>query len=269
MENGKVLKVLNKKEYTSEMVTTYTLDFSHVDISPAYNTSKDGILNFQNIFTESIKDMSFTVGKGECVVMLDMNNTALMDIMKLMNREIKPLSGDILLNGCNFTDKTCQLKRSICFIQENPIKSMLFKEMNYIDNLCFLVYEKQPYLWLNKTIKRSIIMEYETLIGGDIYTNDITDLPPLSLYNLIYYRIHLFNPKVVVCVQPFSGADMYLRHHVVELINQLRKKMITVIILAVNISDCLVVADRLMLIEHGKLCKEYSSEEFHFFNASQ
>jgi ribose transport system ATP-binding protein len=250
------------------MITPYTLDFSHVDISSVNNISNDGILKFQNVFTESIKDMSFTVEKGECVVLLDMDNTALTDIMKLMNREIKPLSGDVLLDGHNFIGKTHQLKKSVCFIQENPIESMLFQEMNYLDNLCFLVYKKQHYLWLNKNIKRSIIMEYESLIGEDIFANDITDLGPLSLYNLVYYRVHLYNPKVVFCVQPFSGADMYLRHHLVELINQLRKEKITVIILAVNISDSLVVADRLMVIEQGQLCKEYHSEEFHFFNAN-
>jgi len=268
MENGKVLKVLNKKEYRDEMITPYTLDFSHIDSPPLRKTSKDGILKFENVATENIKDMSFTVEKGECVVFLDMNNTVLTDMMKLMNGEIKPLSGDILLDGHCYTGKTSGLKRQVCFIQENPIQSMLFREMSYIDNLCFLLDKKQPYLWLNKNIKRSVIQEYEPLVGEDIYAGDITDLPPLSLYNLVYYRIHLYHPDVVFCVQPFSGADMYLRHHLIELIDQLRKKKITMIILAVNLADSLVVADRLMVIEQGQLRKEYRSEEFHFFRAS-
>lgn len=269
MENGKVLKVLNKKEYHDEMISPYTLDFSHIDSPSITNISKDGILKFQNVFTGNIKDMSFTVEKGECVVFLDMNNTVLTDMLQLMSSEIKPLSGDILLEGSLCTGKAGHLKRKVCFIQENPIHSMLFQEMSYIDNLCFLLDKKEPQLWLNKNIKRSIMQEYEPLIGKDIYAMDISALTPLSLYNLAYYRIHLYHPHVVFCVQPFSGADMYLRHHLVELINQLRKKKITVIILAVSISDSLSVADRLMVIEHGRLSKEYHSQEFHFFRASQ
>jgi ribose transport system ATP-binding protein len=89
------------------------------------------------------------------------------------------------------------------------------------------------------------------------------------LYNLVYYRVHLYNPKVVFCMQPFSDADMYLRHHLIQLIDRLRKKNITVIILAVSISDSLVVADRLMVVEQGKLKNEYHSEKFHYFRASQ
>lgn len=269
MENGKILKVLNKKEYTEEKITPYTLDFSSIDSPSIPKVSKDGILKFKNVCTENIRDMSFTVEKGECVVLLDIDNTVFTDMMGLMNSQVKPRSGDILMHGRSCTGRAGYLKKSVCLIQENPIKTMLFHEMSYIDNLCFLADKKKPDLWLKKNIKRSIIKEYEPLIGEDVYADDITDLSPSSLYNLVYYRIHLYSPKVVFCVQPFSGADMYLRHHLVELINQLRKKKITVIILAVSISDSLVVADRLMVIEQGQLRNEYQSEEFHFFRASQ
>ncbi len=269
MENGKVLKVLNKNEFRDEMITPYTLDFSHIDSPSLSNASKNEILKFNNISTENITHMSFTVEKGECVVLLDMNNTILTDIMKLMQGETKPLSGDIFLDGANYTKKSSELKKGICFIQENPIQSMLFQERSYLDNLCFLVDKKLPHWWLNKNIRKSIIQEYEPLVGEDIYSNDISDLAPRSLYNLVYYRVHLHHPKVVFCMQPFSDADMYLRHHLIQLIDQLRKKNITVIILAVSLSDSLVVADRLLVVEQGKLKNEYHSEKFHYFRASQ
>jgi ribose transport system ATP-binding protein len=63
-------------------------------------------------------------------------------------------------------------------------------------------------------------------------------------------------------MQPFSGADMYLRMHIIHLLQELKKKGITVIILAVSLSDSLVVADRLMVIENGQLSKDYDSTKF-------
>lgn len=270
MENGKILKVLNEKQYADEMITPYTLDFSHIDSPTVRNDSENGILKFQNVFTENIKGMNFTVEKGECVVLLDMNNTVLTDIMKIMNNETKPISGKILLGGKPYGGgKDLKMREKICLIQENPIQSMLFQEMSYIDNLCFLLDKKQPLIWVKRNIKRSVLREYEPLIGEDIYESDITNLSFLSLYNLIYYRVHLYHPDVVFCVQPFADADMYLRHHLIQLINQLRKKKITVVILAVSLSDSLVVADRLMVVEQGQLHKEYCSREFRFFRATQ
>jgi ribose transport system ATP-binding protein len=176
MENGKVLKVLNQREYRDEMITPYTLDFSRIDSPQIRKISKDGILKFQNVFTENIRDMSFTIEKGECVVFLDMNNTVLADMIKLMNAEIEPLSGEILLDGRCCTGNTSDLKKEVSFIQENPIQSMLFREMSYFANLCFLLDRKQSYLSLNKNIRKSVIQEYEPLVGEDIYTSDITEL---------------------------------------------------------------------------------------------
>jgi ribose transport system ATP-binding protein len=268
MENGKILKVLNKKQFADEMITPYTLDFSRIEPQKG-PMAENGIIRFENVSTENIHGMSFTVEKGQCVVLLDMNNTVLTDMMNLITYEMKPLSGKILLEGHPFRGKIYNKKSEVCFIQENPIHSMLFYEMSYVDNLCFLLDGRQPYFWINKKIRKSVIQEYGPLIGEDIYSNDILDLSPVSLYSLIYYRIHLYNPKVVFFVQPFSGADMYLRYHLIKLLNQLREKKITVIILAVSLSDSLVVADRLMVIEQGQLREEYESEEFHLFHARQ
>ena len=119
---------------------------------------------------------------------------------------------------------------------------------------------------MSRRIKRSILREYEPLIGADIHAQDITHLSPYSLYNLVYYRIHLYHPKVVFLMQPFAGADMYLRRHLIHLINQLRERKITVVILAVSLSDSLLVADRLLMFEDGHLRKEYLRDEFHLLS---
>jgi len=268
MENGKVLKVLRKQEFHDDKIKPYILDFRHIPSPSLTNTSRSGVLQFRNVSTDNINDMSFTVEKGESVVILDRNNTALTDIMQLMNNEIRPLSGDILVDGRCYSKEAMQLKKCVCLIQENPIETMLFKEMSYIDNLCFLVDKKIPYLWQHKRFKKSVILEYEPLVGEDIYAHDITCLSALSLYNLVYYRVHLYRPKIVFCMQPFSGADMYLRHHLIQLFNKLRKKNITLIILAVSISDSLAVADRLMIVEQGMIKKEYPSDKFNLFRES-
>ena len=269
MENGKVRKILDQSNFHNEIINHYTLDFSRIDSPAIHKTGKNGILKFEHVSTETIKDMSFTIEKGECVVFLDMNNTSLGDLLHLMNNKKMPLSGKILLDGSDWKRNAVRLKKGICFIDENPIQATLFQEMSYLDNLCFLLDQKHPFLWVHPSIRKSVAQEYEPLIGRDIYADDITKLTPFSLYNLVYYKVHLYHPKAVICVQPFSGADMYLRHHLIGLINRLRERKIAVMILAVSISDSLVVADRLMVIENGQLCGEYNSEEFHFFRTNQ
>ena len=80
----------------------------------------------------------------------------------------------------------------------------------------------------------------------------------------VHFLIRLLLVGIIVfCVQPFYDADMYLRKHIIALISKLKQKGITVVILAVNLEDSLVVADRLIIIENGQFRKEYDRSVFH------
>jgi len=263
MKDGSIIKVLDEAELTQDNIKPYTIDFE--DAKPSVKKyDGQGILRFENVFTNYMNNMSFSVEKGECVVLLDTNNTIYTDLLQLMNGEQRPKYGSIIWNEKIFTKKVAKdaLENGIAVIMEDATQNMLFDNLSYVENLYFLVDKKlKSYNHKSKVLK-SIIGEYENIVGEEIHAYDITKLGLTSLYNLVYYRIHLYNPKIVFCVQPFSGADMYLRKHIADLIRDLKRKGIAVIILAVNISDTLSIADRFLVIEHGFIVKDFLKEEF-------
>ncbi|WMJ89970.1 ATP-binding cassette domain-containing protein [Anaerocolumna sp. MB42-C2] len=263
MKDGSVIKILDEMEKKSDLIHVYTISF--YDTKPKIpGNSEKGILKFENVFTADLNNMSFSIKKGDCTVLFDMNNTIFKDLLELMNGEQPPRYGQILYNNQNYTKSISKkaLQNGISVIPENATQKMLFYSLSYIDNLTFLVDKKLDINIMRRKIKKSIIREYKSILGDDVYAKDLSKLELTSLYNLVYYRIHLYNPGIVFCLQPFSGADMYLRKHIADLIRELKRKGITVIILAVNISDTLTVADRLLVIEKGAVVKEYSKEEF-------
>ncbi len=269
MRDGAVIKVLDKQEMTGDLIKNYTISFE--DVKPkAHLQGGRGILEFIKVTTDNMNELSFSIKMGECVVLFDTDNAIYMDLLELMDGIQKPVKGDILFNNCHYEAKTSKraLENGIVVIEENAIQNMLFENLSYVENLYFLNDNKPKRNRYKRRILKSIIKEYEGIVGTEIYEKDIMTLEPVSLYNLIYYRIHLFNPRIVFCVQPFSGADMYLRKHIADLIRELKRKGITVIILAVNISDTLTVADRLMIIEHGRVVTEYAKEEFSSIRAT-
>lgn len=264
MENGKIIKVLDHNDFTMEKIMPFCIDFYDIKIPSTNKIHKEKILQLDNVTTEHMSDLSFTIERGECTVLLDINNTVLKDMISIMNGALIPYSGRIYLDNQPYQGlkPSYSLKQGVCFINEYPLKTMAFKDLSYFENLCFLFNQKKWNFNLSRRIQKSVLQEYEPILGRDIYVKEIEELAQASLYSMIYYRIHLFNPKVVFCVQPFSGADMYLRMHIIHLIQELKSKGITVIILAVSMSDSLMVADRLMVIENGHLSKDYDSSEF-------
>jgi ribose transport system ATP-binding protein len=289
MENGKALKVLEKDEFKEEKILPFTNEFYknyHTrqalpewlsDFPWVYRSKTAGIgegfdnekpqnpfknqqrvLEFCNISSGAIHNLTFNIKAGECVVLLDKNNTVSIDILALMSLERKPQEGHIVLNGEMLTKKAV---KTIGFIPEKPTRNLLFKEMSYFDNLCFTADKKLRSFWMRKAIKNSIINEYEPMIGPDIHAADITKLSLQSLYSLVYYRIHLQNPEVAVCINPFFEGDMNMRLQIRNLLKMLLDKKIAVLILAVNLSDSLLIADRLLVLENGSLVNElYNSK---------
>jgi ribose transport system ATP-binding protein len=51
----------------------------------------------------------------------------------------------------------------------------------------------------------------------------------------------------------------------VELLYQLKEKGITIIILSLNVADSLSIADRMMLMEDGRIIKNYEKKDFDMF----
>lgn len=263
MKDGKIIKWFDKKDMHQSNVIPYTIPFADTQMEEEKKQHRV-LMEFEQITTKNMKGISFSIYQGECIVLYDKSNHIQKDIMDLYYENGKLLSGSCKYNGIRISLKNYikYLGKEVALIGENPINTMLFYEMSYIDNLCFLLDNKTNKSRITKKIKKSIQLEYQKELGEELYVTDINELSKESLYNLVYYRIHLLNPKVVLVMQPFARADMYVRKHIIDLIRILKRKGITIIIVAVSISDCLYVADKLLMLEEGKVKETYFKETF-------
>jgi ribose transport system ATP-binding protein len=105
MENGKILKVLDRKEFSTEKVRPYAKDFNDFRKPSTGKEHKEEALQFENVYTDNLKCLNFTIEKGECAVLLDMNNTILQDIIEIMNGEQTLKGGRIYLNNEPYLQK--------------------------------------------------------------------------------------------------------------------------------------------------------------------
>lgn len=96
----------------------------------------------------------------------------------------------------------------------------------------------------------------------------IDELTEQQKYQLVYTRILLQKPKVVICIQPFKGADFPNRVYVWKMLEQLLDKGMTVIILAVNLADSLSLADRLIRVGGDGTVEEIRKEKFGTLSAA-
>ena len=256
-EKGRIIKVISAKDFSTAVLEPYMLTFAHPPTVSEQNNHV-GILKCQQLSTANLETLNFSVKKGECLTILDMDNRGIQDLAEIISGYAKPRSGKLIVDGraIPFTQKRNLLPDGVAYIPENPVQKSLFFNLSYLENLTFLLDRKLDRRIIGKKVLNSIKEEYRNLAGVEIEAPDLWGLEMQSLYNLVYFRLLLYSPEVVFIMQPFSQADMYLRGRIIQLINMFKEKELAVVILAVSISDTLTVTDRLLILEDGKLAPQ-------------
>ncbi len=264
MMNGQIAKILPTKE--TEPETIHCFDVEHYkkmirtqtkNRSPA--AEAESALEIRDLWHGSLAGLNISFNRGECVVVQDLDNHVLEDFVDLFTRNLRPRRGALLVSGVKATASN---RRDIAVIQKLAASSMLFPELSYLDNLCFMADHRLPRIWMRTKCKAGIREECASRLGRDVFDKNIDELTQMQKYDLIYARILLQRPKVVFCVQPFMQADVEQRMHIWMLLEQMLEKRITVVILAVNLADTLSLADRLIQLRDGRVYKTYERGEF-------
>lgn len=263
MSNGRIEKVLQPREMFAEnllcaqeydkMVRGYLNDKRN-----NVKLGKQACAFYGEI--PLMKDpLRFQVLQGECIAIQCLNNRIYHDMCQILLEEEQAFHWHLSMED---RGEKIQGNRKAAVIQEQCTHTMLFPELNYMDNLCFNLDKRMKNVWLTGNIRKSIRQEYGKILGEDVFATPIDELHERQKYQLVYSRILLQKPKVVFCIQPFKGADMQHRMLIWELLEQFLERGIAVVILAVNLADTLSLADRLICLDKGKAQKEYSREDF-------
>ena len=253
MANGRIVKYFQSDAVSGSVLGedfhSYLKAFSGIQEqtplkeAELFSKTDDHGFEARNVCGEFVSGLSFTLPPGECVLIQSAEAVILSEIISLVSGEIQIKSGTLLIDNVPLRRKY----NEIAIMQELPVKMMLFPEMSYTDNLCFLMDKNLPEVWRSGAVREGVRRECAPVLG-DVFDKRIDVLSEVQKYDLLYTRIALGKPKVVFCVRPFRRADMRLRTHIRHLIKMLLAKGIAVVILSANSEDGLSLANQVIKI---------------------
>lgn len=262
--DGKIRKVFEREEMTDQNIAPYITEW--FDQEPkADQESEDGVLHFHSVRARNLAGLQFVLHKGECLTLLDMDNRISDDISSLMTGQMSCERGRITLDHQPYSQERAAryLDEGVAVIPKDPADVLLFPHRTYLENLTFLLDRKLKTSVIPKKIYRSIQMEYEPLVGPAIHETNITNLTLEEQMTLVYYKMQLLRPRVMVCVQPLAKGDMFCRRKILNLIRMALNQGTAVLIISSNVSDTLDISDRLMVVEQGVCAAVYEKQDFH------
>lgn len=261
--NGRIEKNLQSHELTIEKLLSITGDYDHLIRTylsdKAHESQEVKFYQMSYRFMDAKATLDIRIKQAECMAIHCKNTDMYYELRNAIINKNLGVDGSIQ-EDCH--SLSMNGNKEVAIIQELPSKTMLFPQMTYLDNLCFNLDSRMKGVWLRSNIRKSISREYGETYGHELFETPVEQLSEKQKYQLVYTRVLLQKPKIVFCIQPFQGADLDHRMHIWTLLESLIKKNISVVMIAVNLSDSLSIVDRLIQIDEKGLQKEYTRHEF-------
>lgn len=206
-----------------------------------------------------IKNMSFTVNKGEFIVIVGQSGCGKTTTLKMINKLITPTSGNIYLDGKDISkEDTIKLRRSMGYVIQ---QSGLLPHMTVGENIGLIPrLEKWPQ---DKILKRTT--ELLKMVGMD--PDQFVDRYPCELSGGQQQRIGVAracatNADIILMDEPFSALDPITRNQLQdELFNLQQDFKKTIIFVTHDMDEALKLGDRICIMKDGNIIQFDTPEE--------
>jgi lipopolysaccharide export system ATP-binding protein len=221
------------------------LKLQAVDLSKSYRGRK------------VVDDVELEIGQGEVVGLLGPNGAGKTTTFYILVGLARPDSGRVLLNEEEITDLPMYLRArsGISYLPQEP---SVFRQLTSEENL-LAVLETLP---LTPEQQRDRLEELLVQMGLEtVRTSKAYTLSGGERRRLEIARSLTLQPSFILLDEPFSGIDPLTVKDLQELIRDLAKSGIGVLITDHNVRETLSVTDRAYILKSGKIFRKGSPDE--------
>jgi osmoprotectant transport system ATP-binding protein len=199
----------------------------------------------------SVQDVSLRVGRGEVLVLLGGSGSGKTTTLKMINRLIEPSAGSIFIDGQDVRAADgVALRRSIGYLVQG---TGLFPHMTVADNIAIV-----PRLmgWSADRIRARVD---ELLALVQLPADQSRDRLPRQLsggqqQRVGFARALAVAPQVMLLDEPFGALDPVTREELRRDFLALQEHLgLTVVLVTHDMVEALLCADRIAVMNHGRL----------------
>jgi len=204
-----------------------------------------------------VNEVSIEVSQGEIVGLLGPNGAGKTTSFYIITGLIKPLAGKVFLDDVDITDEPMykRAQRGIGYLAQ---EASIFRHLSVEDNIRAVLEFTKLSRADQKVRLESLMDEFGLqhirkslgimLSGGERRRTEIA-------------RALAVDPKFILLDEPFAGIDPIAVEDIQQIVRQLKKKNIGVLITDHNVHETLDITDRAYLLFEGSVLKYGTAEE--------
>ena len=243
------------------------------------------VINLQKSFgdKEILKGINVTINKGDIVAVLGPSGSGKSTFLRCLNCMEDPTGGSIIFNGVDIADMKVDIN------VHRRHMGMVFQHFNLYNNKTVLqnVMMAPAYLRckdIDKAKKKNRMIKFKNLFRGSdkikkevkeqamallkrIGLEDKADVYPSTLsggqkQRVAIIRSMAMNPDVILFDEPTSALDPEMVGEVLELMKDLAKEGMTMVVVTHEMGFAREVASRVLFIDDGQIKEEAAPAEF-------
>lgn len=208
---------------------------------------------------EVLRDIDFTVKKGEVVSIIGSSGSGKSTLLRCINLLEKPNGGEILYKGENILDE----KHDIC--QYRTHLGMVFQQFNLFKNhnvLSNCTLGQIKILKKSKEESEKTAMKYLKVVGME----DFIHARPEQLSGGQKQRVAIaralsMEPDVMLFDEPTSALDPEMVGDVLKVMKQLADMGLTMLVVTHEMGFAQEVSDKIVFMDKGVIAEEGSPEK--------
>ncbi|MCP1144657.1 amino acid ABC transporter ATP-binding protein [Lysinibacillus endophyticus] len=208
---------------------------------------------------EVLRDVNFTVNKGEVVCLIGSSGSGKSTLLRCINLLETPTGGEIIYNGENILNDKHDVRKYRTHL------GMVFQQFNLFNNHNVL---KNCMVGQLKVLKRSKeaakqnALKYLKTVGMDKYVNaKPKQLSGGQKQRVAIARALAMDPEVMLFDEPTSALDPEMVGEVLKVMRQLADEGNTMLIVTHEMEFAREVSDRIVFMDKGVIVEEGPPEQ--------
>ena len=203
-----------------------------------------------------LDNIDLSIPTGQTMVVIGESGCGKTTLLKAIAGMLKYTAGDLLIDGRNVADFN---KRS---------NDMSYVSQEYVLYPHLTVFENIAYPLTNSKVKYEEINRLVREVAKSFGLTYLLTRKPFQLSGgqqqlVALARAFVKKPSIILLDEPFSNLDIETRRKMRKLVlNYCKEYNPTLIYVTHDIDDALLIADRIIKIDDGKIATSYSPDEY-------
>jgi ABC-2 type transport system ATP-binding protein len=195
----------------------------------------------------AVKDVSFSLGRGEVLGLLGPNGAGKSTTMMMLAGLLTPTSGEVLLDGRKFDGRNHDLRRMLGVV---PQEYAIYQELNAIDNLLFF---GKLYGLRGKVLKDRCDEVLEQIGLTESARRPSGDYSGGMKRRLNFGVALMHKPSILILDEPTVGVDPQSRSHLLDCVRRQAAEGVGIVYASHYMEEIQSICHRVAIVDHGQV----------------